>query len=49
MAAVLQVVGAAAITVGAALLLPAAGFIAGGVFMILFGVALSRPATRSDA
>ena len=42
MAAVFQLAGLVAITTGAALIAPAAGFIVGGVLLIMFGVALER-------
>ena len=42
-AAVLQVLGLVAVTAGAAILAPAAGFIVGGVLLTLIGVALARP------
>lgn len=42
MAAVLQLCGSAAVTAGAALFSPAAGFITGGVFLILIGIAVER-------
>lgn len=41
-ALVLQVAGAVAVTVGAVLVAPAAGFVVGGVFCLAFGVAMSR-------
>lgn len=37
-----QIAGAVCITVGAALLHPAAGFILGGVFLTMFGLAAER-------
>lgn len=40
--AVLQVAGAVCVTIGCALLLPAAGFIVGGGFLLLFGIASTR-------
>lgn len=42
MAATFQLAGLVAVTTGAALVAPAAGFIVGGVLLILFGVALER-------
>jgi len=42
MAGLLQILGAAAITTGAALLTPAAGFAVGGFFLVLIGVAIER-------
>jgi len=42
MAGLLQILGAAAITTGAALLTPAAGFAVGGLFLVLIGVAIER-------
>lgn len=42
MAAILQLGGLIAITTGAALIAPAAGFIVGGVLLTLFGLALER-------
>ena len=42
MAAVLQLLGAVAITTGAAFLAPAAGFIVGGIFLMLIGIAVER-------
>lgn len=39
---VLQLAGSAAVTVGAALLAPAAGWITGGVLAVLIGVGLER-------
>ena len=42
MAAVFQLAGLVAITTGAALIAPAAGFIVGGVLRTMFGVALER-------
>ncbi len=42
-AAVAQVVGLVAVTIGAAIIAPAAGFIVGGIFLTLIGVALARP------
>jgi len=42
MSTTLQIAGAVAITAGAALLLPAAGLIVGGAFMILIGFAIGR-------
>lgn len=42
-AAVLQVLGLAAVTAGASIIAPAAGFIIGGIFFTLIGVALARP------
>jgi len=42
-AAVLQVLGLMAVTAGAAILAPPAGFIVGGIFLTLIGVALARP------
>ena len=42
MAGLLQILGAAAITTGAALLTPAAGFAVGGIFLVLIVVAIER-------
>ncbi len=42
-AAIAQVVGLVAVTIGAAIIAPAAGFIVGGIFLTLIGVALARP------
>ena len=42
-AAVAQVVGLVAVTIGAAIVAPAAGFIVGGLLLTLIGVALARP------
>lgn len=42
MAALFQLAGLIAITTGAALIAPAAGFIVGGVLLTMFGVALER-------
>jgi ammonia channel protein AmtB len=42
MAAVFQLLGLVAITTGAALIAPPAGFIVGGVLLTMFGVALER-------
>jgi hypothetical protein len=42
MAGLLQILGAAAITTGAALMSPAAGFAVGGFFLLLIGVAVER-------
>lgn len=42
MAAIIQLAGLVAITTGAALVAPAAGFIVGGVLLTLFGLALER-------
>lgn len=42
-AAITQVVGLVAVTIGAAIIAPAAGFIVGGIFLTLIGVALARP------
>lgn len=41
-ATILQGVGAAVVSVGLGLWLPALGIITAGVFLILFGVALER-------
>ena len=41
-ALIVQAAGAVSITTGAALLHPAAGFIVGGLFATLFGLALER-------
>ena len=43
LASLVQLAGAAAITVGAALASPAAGWITGGIFTLLAGLAASRP------
>lgn len=40
MSTILQVAGVAAISAGVAIFSPAAGLIVGGVFLVLFGVAL---------
>lgn len=42
MAALLQLAGAIAITAGAAVFSPAAGFIVGGIFLMLIGIAVER-------
>ena len=42
MAAIVQLAGFIAITTGAALIAPAAGFIVGGILLTMFGVALER-------
>lgn len=42
MAGLLQVLGAALITTGAALMAPAAGFAVGGFFLVLIGIAVER-------
>jgi hypothetical protein len=42
-AAAAQIVGLVAVSVGAAIIAPAAGFIVGGLLLILLGVALARP------
>lgn len=42
MTTALQLIGAAFITAGATLIYPPAGFIVGGVFAILIGLALGR-------
>jgi integral membrane sensor domain MASE1 len=42
MATVFQLAGLIAVTTGAALIAPAAGFIVGGVLLTMFGVALER-------
>lgn len=42
MAAIIQLAGLVAITVGAALIAPAAGFIVGGFLLVMFGVAVER-------
>ena len=42
-AAAAQIVGLVCVSVGAAIVAPAAGFIVGGVLLILLGVALARP------
>lgn len=42
MSTILQVAGMAAITAGATILSVTAGLIVGGVFLVLFGVALGR-------
>lgn len=42
MSTILQVAGAAAITAGAALIFPPLGFIVGGIFAILIGLAVSK-------
>ena len=42
MAAIVQLLGVAGITAGAAMLSPAAGFVVGGFFLLLVGVAVER-------
>lgn len=42
MAAILQLAGLIAITTGAALIAPAAGFIVGGVLLATLGLAVER-------
>lgn len=42
MSTVLQILGAVAVTAGAALIFPPAGFIVGGAFVILIGLAVSN-------
>lgn len=42
LAAILQLTGVAAVTTGAALIAPAAGFIVGGLLLTLLGLALER-------
>jgi hypothetical protein len=42
MSTVLQILGAVAVTAGAALIFPPAGFIVGGMFVILIGLAVSN-------
>lgn len=42
MSTFIQLVGAAAITTGAALFSPITGLIVGGVFLILIGLAVSK-------
>jgi hypothetical protein len=42
MAAIVQLIGAVSVTAGAALIEPAAGFITGGVFLVLIGIAIER-------
>ena len=42
-AAILQVLSLVAVTAGAAIIAPAAGFVVGGIFLTLIGVALARP------
>lgn len=42
MATVFQLAGLVSVTTGAALFAPAAGFIVGGVLLMMFGVALER-------
>ena len=42
MAAILQLAGLIAITTGAALIAPAAGFIVGGVLLAMLGLAVER-------
>lgn len=46
-AAVLQLVGIALVTVGAALLMPAAGFIVGGILLTAVGLAFERGASNA--
>ena len=43
LASLVQLAGAAAITTGAALASPAAGWITGGVFALLAGIAAASP------
>ncbi len=47
LASLVQLAGAAAITTGAALVNPAAGWITGGVFALLAGLAAARPKAGS--
>ena len=42
MSTVLQILGAVAVTAGAALIFPPAGLIVGGMFAILIGLAVSN-------
>lgn len=42
LAAVLQLLGVAAVTAGAALIAPAVGFIVGGICLTVLGLALER-------
>jgi len=42
-AAAAQIVGLVSVSIGAAIIAPAAGFIVGGLLLILLGVALARP------
>jgi len=42
MAAIVQLLGVVSVTTGAALIDPAAGFIAGGFFLVLIGIAIER-------
>jgi hypothetical protein len=48
LAAVLQLVGIASVTVGAALLIPAAGFIVGGILLVMLGLAFERGAKVAE-
>lgn len=47
MATLIQLIGVAAIVVGAALVSPAVGFIVGGVLLTVIGIAI-EPAKRGD-
>lgn len=47
-ASLVQLAGAAAITTGAAMINPAAGWITGGVIALLAGVAATRPSSGGD-
>ncbi len=42
MSTIIQLVGAVAITAGAAIIFPPAGLIVGGVFAILIGLAVTK-------
>jgi hypothetical protein len=42
MSTVLQILGAVAVTAGAALIFPPAGLIVGGMFAILIGLAVTK-------
>lgn len=44
LANIAQVAGLVAITIGAALITPVAGFIVGGVLLVLLGISLTRSA-----
>lgn len=42
MSTLIQLAGAVAVTAGVALILPAAGLIVGGVFLLLIGLAVTK-------
>lgn len=48
LAAILQLIGVAAVTTGAALISPAVGFIVGGVLLVLLGLAFERGAKVAE-